>query len=104
MMARDIGGDRAIVSGPLLVAVLLGGLGMKKLAKPVRSERRVMEVTASPVPDGGCCLVAKGSIESGPVAITDDPPTTAETAAAEQALLEDMRVLEGRRESTEDAP
>ena len=101
MMARDIGGDRAIVSGPLLVAVLLGGLGMNLLRTSLRSERRTVEVAASPVRDGGCRVLAKGEVSFGPLAITYDPPTAAETAAAERAMLEDMRVLEGRSGSTE---
>ena len=104
MMARDIGGDRAIVSGPLLVAVILGGLGMNRLRTSLRSERRVMEVTSSPTPDGGCRVVARGEISSGPMAITDDPPTGKQVAAAQEALSEDMRAAEGSRGATEDSP
>ena len=103
MMARDIGSDRVIVSGPLLVAVLLGGLGMNRLRTPLRSERRTMNVSVTVMPDG-CGVLVKGATASGPVAITDEPPTAAEVAAAEQALLEDMRVVEGRSGSTEGAP
>ena len=87
MMARDIGGERAIVSGPLLVAVLLGGLGMNRLRLPLRHERRTMAITISPIPDGGCCVLAQGETLSGPVAVTDDPPTAAEVAAAEASAV-----------------
>lgn len=104
MMARDIGGDRAIVSGPLLVAVLLGGFGMNRLREPLRPEHKVMEITVIPMQEGHCRVLIRGTLVSGPVAATEEPPTKAEAAAAEQALLEDMRVVEGRRGSREDAP
>ncbi len=104
MMARDTGGNREIVSGLLLVAVILGGLGMNRLRVPLRSEHRTMEVTVSPATDGGCRVVAKGQTSSGPASITDDPPTRTQIAAAEAALVEDMRAVEGDRAATEDAP
>ena len=104
MMARDTGGNREIVSGLLLVAVILGGLGMNRLRVPLRRERRTMEVTVSPVADGGCRVVAKGETSSGPTSITDEPPTRAQVAAAEAALAEDMRAVEESRGATEDAP
>lgn len=103
MMARDIGGDRAVVSVPLLAAVLLGGLGMNRLRESSRPEQKVMEITVLPTQDGHCRVLIKGTLVSGPVAATEEPPTAAETAASEQALLEDMRVVEGRRGSTEEA-
>ena len=103
MMAREIGG-REIVSVPLLAAVLLGGIGMNRLRVPLRHERRTMEVTVSPATDGGCRVVAKGETSSGPTALTDEPPTKAQVAAAEAALAEDMRAVEGNRAATEDAP
>lgn len=103
MMAREIGG-REIVSVPLLVAVLLGGFGMNRLRTPLRSEHRTMDVSVTVMPDGCCCVLARGATESGPMAVTDDPLTAAQVAAAEESLLEDMRVLEGRSGSTEDAP
>ncbi len=104
MMARDIGGDRAIVSFPLLVAVLLGGLGMNRLREPMRPEHKVMEITVIPTQEGHCRVLIKGTLVSGPVAPTEEPPTKAQAAAAEQGLLEDMRVVEGRRGSREDRP
>ncbi len=103
MMARDIGGDRAIVSGPLLVAVLLGGFGMNRLRTPLRPERRTMDVSIAVMPDGCCCVLAKGEIDFGVLAITDDPPTKAQLTAVGEALSEDMRVVEGRRGATEEA-
>ena len=104
MMARDIGGDRATVSLPLLAAVLLGGLGMNRLREPVRSGHKVMEATVSPTPDGGCRMLLKGTMVFGPVSVTEEPPTAGESAAAEQALLKDMRIVEGSRSSGKDAP
>ena len=104
MMARDIGDDRAVVSVPLLAAVLLGGLGMNRLREPLRPEHKVMEVTVIPTQDGHCRVLIKGTFVSGPVSITEEPLTAAETAAAEQGLLEDVRVVEGRPSATEDAP
>ncbi len=103
MMARDIGGDRAVVSVPLLAAVLLGGLGMNRLREPLRQEHKVMEVTVIPAQEGHCRVLIKGTFVSGPVAITEEPPTTAETAASEQALLRDMRAVHGDRGPTEGA-
>jgi hypothetical protein len=104
MMARDTGGNREIVSGLLLVAVLLGGIGLNRLRVPLRHERRTMTVTVSPATDGGCRVVAKGETSSDSTAITDEPPTKAQVAAAEAALAEDMRAVEGRSSATEDAP
>ena len=104
MMARDIGGDRAVVSVPLLAAVLLGGLGMNRLREPLRPEHKVMEVTVIPTQQGHCRVLIKGTLVSGPVSMTEEPLTAAETAAAEQALLEDVRVVEGRSDAPEDAP
>lgn len=104
MMARDIGGERLIVSGPLLVAVLLGGLGMNRLRAPLRHERRIVEVTVSPTTDGGCRAAVNGETLSGPMAVTDDPPTAAEVGAAQEALQEDVRAVEGSSVATEDAP
>lgn len=104
MMARDTGGNREIVSGLLLAAVILGGLGMNRLRVPLRRELRTMEVTVSPAADGGCHVVVKGETSSGPTSITDEPPTRAQVAAAKAALAEDMRAVEGDRAATEDAP
>ncbi|MCY4581853.1 MAG: hypothetical protein OXE50_03485 [Chloroflexi bacterium] len=104
MMASDIGGDRAIISGPLLVAVLLGGFGMNRLREPLRPENKVMQVTVIPMQEGHCRVLIRGTLVAGLVAPTEEPPTKAEAAAAEQALLEDMRVVEGRRGSGKDAP
>lgn len=103
MMARGIGDDRVVVSVPLLAAVLLGGLGMNRLREPSRQEQKVMEITVLPTQEGHCRVLIKGTLVSGPLAATEEPPTAAETAASEQALLEDMRVVEGRRGSTEEA-
>ncbi len=103
MMARDTGGNREIVSVLLLVAVLLGGVGLNRLRVPLRREHRTIEVTVSAA-SNGCRVVANGVVSPGPVAITEEPPTRAQIAAAEEALLEDMRVVEGRPSATEDAP
>ncbi len=103
MMARGIGDDRMVVSVPLLAAVLLGGLGMNRLREPLRQEHKVMEITVLPAQEGHCRVLIKGTLVSGPVAITEDPPTAAETAASEQGLLEDMRVVQGGRGSTEES-
>ena len=103
MMAGDTGGNREIVSVLLLAAVLLGGLGMNRLREPLRPEHKVMEVTVIPAQEGHCRVLIKGTFVSGPVSITEEPPTAAETAAAEQGLLDDVRVVEGRGNSPEDA-
>lgn len=99
MMAREIGGDGMAVSIPLLAAVLLGGLGMNRLREPLRPEHKVMEVTVIPTQEGHCRVLIKGTFVSKPVAPTEAPPTQAEAKAVEQRLQEDIRVVEGRRDS-----
>ena len=69
MIAEDIGADRAIISAPLLAAVVLGGFGMSRMAEPEQRSRKLLEVNVSGLPGGGARLAASGG--AGP-AFGDD--------------------------------
>ncbi len=98
MMAESIGGERTVVPPLLLAAVVLGGMGLSRLREPARRRRKLMEVTISPMPDGGCRVLAKGALIPDTAA---EPSTPAEQAASEQTLLEDLRVADGKGKSGE---
>ena len=94
MMAENIGGERTVVPPMLLAAVILGGLGLNRLREPERRRRsKLMEVTISPTPDGGCRVLAKGALIPD---AADEPPPPTERAASERTLLEDLRVADGK--------
>ena len=97
MLAEDIGAERSIVSLPLLIAVLLGGMGLNRLRDPALRIRNLLEVQISPMADGRSHVLTKGA--SGPVPDSNEPspPSAEQEAAAEKALLEDMHVGESDR-------
>lgn len=99
MMAEGIGGERTVVPPLLLAAVILGGMGLNRLREPVRRRRgKLMEVTISPTPDGGCRVLAKGALIPDAEA---EPSPPAERASSERTLLEDLRVADGKGKSGE---
>ena len=69
MIAEDIGAERGIISAPLLAAVVLGGIGMSRLAEPEQRLRKLLEVSVSGSPEGGARVAARGG--AGP-AFGDD--------------------------------
>ena len=97
MLAEDIGAERSIVSLPLLIAVLLGGMGLNRLRDPALRIRNLLEVHISPMADGRSHVLTKGA--SGPVPDSNEssPPSAEQEAAAEKALLDDMHVGESDR-------
>lgn len=101
MMAEGFGGERTVVPMLLLAAVVLGGMGMNRLREPARRRRKLMEVTISPMPDGGCRVLAKGAL------LPDAAPSPAPSSSADQekpdggALLEDLRASERKDKSGE---
>ena len=99
MMAENIGGERTVVPPLLLAAVILGGMGMNRLREPAKRRRgKLMEVTISPTPDGGCRVLAKGALIPD---AAEEPAPPAERAASERGLLEDLRVADGKGKSRE---
>lgn len=103
MMAEGIGGERTVVPLLLLAAVVLGGMGMNRLREPARRRRKLMEVTISPMPDGGCRVLAKGALL--PDAAPSPGPSAAPSADQETpdggALLEDLRASESKNKRGE---
>ena len=100
MLAEGIGAERSIVSAPLLVAVILGGLGMERLRNPERRVRRLIEVRVAGTPDGGALLTAKGGL--GPAFGGDWVSEWSEEQdlSAEAAILDRVGAAVGSRSRT----
>ena len=113
VMARGIGDER-LAGVPLLAAVILGGMGMNRLREPARKERRLMQLTVSPMVNGGCRVLAKGALLPEHTADLPAGTASADTLTAqeekdlereEQAMQDEMRVGEQEPDSSEkDAP
>ncbi len=94
MMAQGFGGERTVVPILLLATVILGGMGMNRLREPARRRRKLMEVTISPMPDGGCRVLAKGALI--PDAASAPAPSAPQEKPDGGALLEDLRASESK--------
>lgn len=103
MLAEGIGAERSIVSPLLLVAVILGGLGMERLRNPEQRVRRLLEVRVTSAPDGGALIAAKGGL--GPAFGGDWVSVWSEEQdlSAEAAFLDGLGATAGSRARTEGA-